>query len=70
MSFSFHVSPIHIDGIAHGLKGIKGYSQRKNDLQRRKADGYMKVIKQRLEVIYKKTGVFEETQYGEIDKNA
>ena len=61
-----HLAPIHINGVAHGLEGVKGYAHRQNDVQHRCSKGDAHRLTQRRDSLAEKVQVFENEQKPEI----
>ena len=66
----FDFSAVNIDDITEGLEGIETYAYRKYDIQRRYVQFCSEKCEQPVDAVYEEIGIFEETEYSEIDYEA
>src|SRR5687767_15400826 len=69
MSFRFLISPIHLYGIAHGLKSMKGKADRQQNLQVRNGVRCSEGSKQFGEILIQKIVVLKKCKYAHIGNN-
>ena len=62
-----HLAPVHIDGVAESLEGIKGYANRQDDVQSRGGKGDAHRPTQGRKGLAKEIQVFEEKQKSEVN---
>ena len=65
-----HLAPINIQRIGHGLEGVKGYSDRQDDVQMAHRGIDSDLLEQHDQIVRKEIEVFEEPQHAQTRGHA